>query len=1028
MLLNVLYVISGILIAMIMTSLVSSLRPLCMKNSNKVRIGARSNGILHRTYMSQNTDGTVLWPVARVRQKFVEYFQKKHDHANIKSSPVVPVNDPTLLFANAGMNQFKPIFVGTVDPSSPLADLKRAVNSQKCIRAGGKHNDLDDVGKDTYHHTFFEMLGTWSFGNYFKKEAINWAYDILVNEYKLPSERLYASYFGGDESMNLPCDTEARDLWLQYLPKERVLPFDKKANFWEMGDTGPCGPCSEIHFDRIGGRDASSLVNADDPDVIEIWNLVFIQYNRELSGELRLLPDKHIDTGMGLERLTSILQDKRSNYDTDVFMPLFKAIEDVIGCEPYTGKLGTLDAEQNYKDMAYRVVADHIRTLTLAITDGAVPSNEGRGYVLRRILRRAVRYGMQTLGGKPGFFSQLVPHVAASLGFAFPEINDKVDHVTAILKDEEQAFSTLLEKGVKYFADMLVELKAENSKLIKGDRAFFMYDTLGFPVDLTQLMAAEQGFVVDLAGFDAAMKEQKARSRTASKAKRLEGRVALTFGAEQTSYLQKKKVLPTDDSSKFLWDQNVSTKIEAIYASSGFVAEIDDSMESVGIVLQHSPFYAESGGQICDSGFILIDTATGTVKLDVIDVQTYGGYILHTCIFSDENIGSIKISEATVTAAVDYSRRRKIAPNHTMTHVLNLALRDVLGGDVDQKGSLVSDDKFRFDFSSNRGAVTIDELSRVEDIVNTVIDRKLPVYTDVVPLKEALAISGLRAVFGEVYPDPVRVVSVGPKILDLLTTPDDSMWRASSIEFCGGTHISNTKDAEAFVITEETAVAKGIRRVSGITGQEAKIAQLKARDLQIEVNQLCTTVTSGSVKSFTAFELDDMVIALRQKLEEAIISSAIKSSLRSQLESAQRSVASLKNQEMLVMVDLGIAAAKEAAVAAQTAGKNVVILQANIGSDAKAIKRSIDEIKKATSDSVSFLCISAETSKVTVFSYVTESALKSNSIRANDWVSKSLERFGGKGGGKPGMAQGSAVNTGNDLIEKIMIEGEKYIN
>lgn len=487
------------------------------------------------------------------------------------------------------------------------------------------NTDLDDVGKDTYHHTFFEMLGTWSFGNYFKKEAIEWAHDILVNEYKLPVERLYASYFGGDESLGLPCDDEARELWLQFLPAERVLPFDKKANFWEMGETGPCGPCSEIHFDRIGGRDASALVNADDPDVIEIWNLVFMQFNREPSGELRQLPNKHIDTGMGLERLASILQNKRSNYDTDVFSPYFQAIEKIVGCAPYAGKLGDEDAAQNYKDTAYRIIADHVRTLTFAITDGALPSNEGRGYVLRRILRRAVRYGMQTLGAKPGFFSQLVPIVAAELGGAFPELLEKNAMVVAVVAEEEKAFSSLLERGVKYFAEMQNEIKSQGGVTIPGDRAFYLYDTLGFPVDLTEIMANEQGMKVDVEAFKLAMTEQKDRSRVATRAKRLAGRTALTFGAEQTAYLSRDlNILPTDDSSKYSWDHTVSTELQAIFMETGFVTTItpDNAVNTVGIVLKSSPFYAEAGGQVPDTGSLTVTLNDGrTIELDVLDVQ-----------------------------------------------------------------------------------------------------------------------------------------------------------------------------------------------------------------------------------------------------------------------------------------------------------------------------------------------------------------------------------------------------------------------
>ena len=865
-----------------------------------------------RKKSSNNDQEMIQWPVDRVRAEFVDYFVKKHQHTNYKSSPVVPVNDPTLLFANAGMNQFKPIFVGTVDPSSPLAGLTRVVNSQKCIRAGGKHNDLEDVGKDTYHHTFFEMLGTWSFGNYFKKEAIEWAFDILVNTYKLPVERLYASYFAGDEAQGLPCDTEARDLWLQFLPSERVLPFDKKANFWEMGETGPCGPCSEIHFDRIGGRDAASLVNADDPDVIEIWNLVFIQYNREPSGELRQLPDKHIDTGMGLERLTSILQDKRSNYDTDIFDPIFKEIQSVIGCTEYTGKLGKEDAAQNYRDMAYRVIADHIRTLSLAIADGAVPSNEGRGYVLRRVLRRAVRYGMQTLGAEPGFFSKLAPIVAARLGGVFPELRTKSQTVTAVIVDEEKAFSSLLERGVKFFADVVEEVKAEGKSSISGARAFYLYDTLGFPVDLTQLMAAEKGLTVDLEAFQAAMAEQKDRSRLATRTKRLAGRADLSFGAEQTSFLQKKGVLATDDSAKYNWDHTSASNIKAIYTVNGFLEELTGSsskdIDAVGIVLEATPFYAESGGQVADLGTLTVTINQKKVHLDVIDVQTYGGYSLHTCVPAEEEEGYLVglRTGAAVRAHVDYARRKKVAPNHTMTHVLNFALRKVLGGDVDQKGSQVSEEKFRFDFSCNR-AMQVDELEQAEKIINSVIAAELDVDSKVVPLKDAMAINGLRAVFGEAYPDPVRVISVGPKVNALVSTPASDEWKEHSVEFCGGTHLQNTREAGACCLTEETAVAKGIRRITGITGAEATQAFARADSLSSQVRELAQGVT----KSADAGVLDAGVVRLRAELDETVISQVIKTKLRIELENIQRDLAGLKNRQMMLVVDEAIKATKK---------------------------------------------------------------------------------------------------------------------
>ncbi len=584
---------------------------------------------LRCSFLSSNSNGKdVVWPVEKVRSQFVEYFVDKHHHINYKSSPCVPYNDPTLLFTNAGMNQFKPIFMGTVEPLSPLATLKRAVNSQKCIRAGGKHNDLDDVGKDTYHHTFFEMLGTWSFGDYFKKEAIEWAFDILVNVYNLDQSRLYASYFAGDPALGLPPDEEARQIWSQFLPEDRILPFDKKANFWEMGESGPCGPCTEIHYDRIGGRNAASLVNADDPDVIEIWNLVFIQFNREIDGGLRPLPNKHIDTGMGLERLTSILQNVRSNYDTDIFMPLFQAICLEIGtCPPYAGQVGIADAQQNYRDTAYRVIADHLRTLTFAITDGAIPSNEGRGYVLRRVLRRAVRYGIQTLGAKPGFLSALIPQVALHCGPAFPELIEANKIVVDLVKEEEIAFASLLERGVKYFNDIISEMKNNSISTIDGEKAFYLYDTLGFPIDLTQIMAAEHGLSVDLDGFHRAMNEQKGRSRIAANAKRLAGRDALTLGADEIAYLQHRKIKPTRDLQKYQWNQPLTTTLEAMVNKQGFIEAFPVSndttqlQESIGIILRETSFYSEAGGQVSDVGKLKFLTENGDVVFDVLDAQ-----------------------------------------------------------------------------------------------------------------------------------------------------------------------------------------------------------------------------------------------------------------------------------------------------------------------------------------------------------------------------------------------------------------------
>ncbi|KAF2581855.1 hypothetical protein F2Q68_00006720 [Brassica cretica] len=517
------------------------------------------------------------------------------------------------------MNQYKPIFLGTADPNTELSKLTRACNTQKCIRAGGKHNDLDDVGKDTYHHTFFEMLGNWSFGDYFKKEAIEWAWELLTKVYGLPTDRIYATYFGGDEKAGLQPDNEARDIWLKFLPPGRVLPFGCKDNFWEMGDTGPCGPCTEIHYDRVGNRDAASLVNNDDPTCLEIWNLVFIQFNRESDGSLKPLPAKHVDTGMGFERLTSVLQNKMSNYDTDVFMPIFDDIQkyyhrcclyvkwvmspgnsmnsnlrlcvrwEATGARPYSGKVGVEDVDR--VDMAYRVVADHIRTLSFAIADGSRPGNEGREYVLRRILRRAVRYGKEILKAEEGFFNGLVSSVIRVMGDTFTELKEHEKKITEIIKEEEASFCKTLAKGIEKFQKAG---QAVQGNTLSGEDAFVLWDTFGFPLDLTQLMAEERGLLVDVDGFNKAMEEARERSRSAQN-KQAGG--SIVMDADATSKLHKAGVLATDDSFKYTWFKDHESEVKAIYTGSAFL-ESSAAGDNVGLVLTSSSFYAEQGGQV----------------------------------------------------------------------------------------------------------------------------------------------------------------------------------------------------------------------------------------------------------------------------------------------------------------------------------------------------------------------------------------------------------------------------------------------
>ncbi|CAH9070866.1 unnamed protein product [Cuscuta epithymum] len=923
------------------------------------------------------------WPANKVRDTFIKFFESKN-HTSVKSSPVVPHNDPTLLFANAGMNQFKPIFLGTADPNTELGKLKRACDTQKCIRAGGKHNDLDDVGKDTYHHTFFEMLGNWSFGDYFKTEAIQWAWELLTEVYKLPAVRIYATYFGGDEKSGLPADTEARDIWLKFLPPERVLPFGSKDNFWEMGDTGPCGPCTEIHFDRIGNRDVASLVNNDDPTVIEIWNLVFIQFNRESDGSLKPLPARHVDTGMGFERLTSILQNKMSNYDTDVFMPIFDAIQKISGARPYTGKVGSDDVDKI--DMAYRVVADHIRTLSFAIADGSCPGNEGREYVLRRILRRAVRYGTEVLQAQQGFFSGLVKVVTEVMGDVFPELKQHEAHIMDIIADEETSFGRTLLHGIEKFKKAVQQVQGN---LFSGQDAFVLWDTYGFPLDLTQLMAEERGLVVDIKGFEVAMSAARERSRNAQNKNNGGG---IVLDADATAALHKKGISPTNDLFKFTWFQDHESEIKAIYTGSEFL-ESAGTGDDIAIILESTSFYAEQGGQIYDTGSL--ESSAGSFQ--VHNVQTFGGFILHIGSFGGDNrrfcVGD------RVVCKVDYDRRALIAPNHTCTHMLNFALREVLGDHVDQKGSIVLPEKLRYDFSHGK-PVKSEELQKIESIVNEQIKAELNVFSQEATLTDAKRIKGLRAVFGEVYPDPVRIVAIGRDVEDLLANPENEEWLSISAELCGGTHISNTREAKAFALISEEGIAKGIRRITAVTTIRAFEAIDLASSLEKKINE-ASTVEDGL--------LEEKVTTLNASVQRAQIPAAKKDELNSQLSKLQRRVTESKKRIEAENSRKAVRAATEKAEIAVSDGKAYCILRLGVGLDTAAVRDAVVKVMEQQGIPVLIFSTDESANKVLVCAGVPEKSDKCKELSVKEWLNVALKPLGGKGGGgRGGLAQGQA--------------------
>ncbi len=697
-----------------------------------------------------------------IRSQFLEFFKSKQ-HLIVSSAPMVVKNDPTLMFVNSGMAPFKEYFLGNGKPKS-----NRISDTQKCLRVSGKHNDLEEVGMDTYHHTMFEMLGNWSFGDYFKKEAIEWAWELLTEVYKIDRNILYVTIFEGDASEGLERDAEAYDLWKQFVPEDRILNGNKKDNFWEMGDQGPCGPCSEIHVDIRSAEEkakipGSDLVNQDHPQVVEIWNLVFMQFNRKANGSLEKLSAQHVDTGMGFERLCMVLQNKQSNYDTDVFTPLIREIEAITN-----SKYG----EDEKKDIATRVIADHVRAVAFSIADGQLPSNTGAGYVIRRILRRAIRYGFTFLNKKEPFIYKLVETLSAEMGEAFPELITEKNLMTNVIREEEQSFLHTLDQGLVLLENII---ETSNSKEISGKKAFELYDTFGFPIDLTALILRERGYSLDEKEFNTELQQQKERSRSATK-------------VETGDWIE----LVKDDVEEFVGYDTLQTQVKITRYRK---VESKKDGEMYQLVFNLTPFYPEGGGQVGDKGYL--KAADGGVTY-IVDTKKENNLIIHFSKTLPRN------PEVTFQAVVDEKQRARTAANHTATHLLHQALRNILGPHVAQKGSMVHSRNLRFDFS-HYSKVSDEELKQVEDFVNSRIREGIALEERRnIPYNQAIE-EGAIALFGEKYGDSVRAIKFG-----------------KSMELCGGTHVPNTNDIWHFIITSEGAVASGIRRIEAITGDSAK--------------------------------------------------------------------------------------------------------------------------------------------------------------------------------------------------------------
>lgn len=876
-----------------------------------------------------------------IRQKFIEFFESK-GHKIVPSAPLVLKNDPSLLFTNSGMVQFKDYFLGNSTPPS-----KRIADTQKCLRVSGKHNDLEDVGLDTYHHTMFEMLGNWSFGDYFKQEAISWAWELLTEVYQLPKERLYVTVFGGDKGDNLPVDEEAKDLWKKFVSEDRIIHGIKKDNFWEMGESGPCGPCSEIHIDlrpqaEIDKKAGRELVNSDHPQVVEIWNLVFIQFNRLASGALEPLPDKHVDTGMGFERLCMAIQGKTSNYDTDVFRPLmdFIAKEAGVTYERSTPGKGAATEKQ---DIAIRVMADHIRAVSFAIADGQLPSNTGAGYVIRRILRRAVRYGFSYLNFKEPFLYKLVPILAEQLKDVFPELHQQLDYVSRVVQEEEISFLRTLEKGLKRIEIVLKESADNSNRQVSGQVAFELFDTFGFPFDLTQLIARENNFSVHEHDFVLEMDKQRARSKADAAKETGDWTILEDQKTEFIGY----DVLQSN--SKLIRYRKIKQKNKELFQ----------------LVLDKTPFYAESGGQAGDTGVL----ESGAEKIHVIDTKKENDLI----VLLTEKLPSN--TEATLTAKVDVTKRVLTMNNHSATHLLHAALRTVLGKHVEQKGSLVNEKILRFDFS-HFAAMTEEEIRTVEDIVNKKVRENIQLNEQRnVPIEKAKSL-GAMALFGEKYGEFVRVITFDPKF---------------SVELCGGTHVPFTGNIGLFKIVSESSVAAGVRRIEAMTAEGAEQFVKDGLDLLQEVKSLLKNPK-------------DVVASTKNLMEEKI-----------QLE---------KKLEELYQLQANVLKDELARKASKSNGHTLILERVSVP-NADSLKNIAYALRNQFDDLLMILAAEVD-GKPQVSVMIGEKLALTNRFHAGNMVKELAKEIDGGGGGQPFFATAGGKNLNG--LDKVLEKAKILIN